>query len=66
MTPKIGEHEKKLFKDMKQRIDDIERLTLELKHLGEGMPVVEKNARSILSFTHALRFGVSDLAELIN
>jgi hypothetical protein len=28
------------------------------------MPVVEKNSRSILSFIHVLRFGISDLAEV--
>ena len=52
-----------LYREMKKRIDEIERLTLELKKLGEGIPAVEKNARSIMSFTHVLRFGVSDLVE---
>ncbi|MBU0734698.1 MAG: hypothetical protein KKG10_11170 [Proteobacteria bacterium] len=52
-----------LLKDMKQKIEEIERLVLELRDLGRGMPVVEKNAQSILSFTHVLRFGISDLAD---
>jgi hypothetical protein len=53
-----------LLKEMKQKVEEIERLVFELKDLGRGMPVVEKNARSILSFTHVLRFGISDLAEM--
>ncbi len=55
-----------LLKDMKQRIDEIERLARDLENLGKGMPVVEKNTRSILSFTHVLRFGISDLAEFVD
>ena len=55
-----------LLKDMKQKIDEIERLARDLKNLGKGIPVVEKNTRSILSFTHVLRFGISDLAELVD
>lgn len=51
------------IKDMKRKIDEIEHLVIELEELGKGMPVVEKNARSILSFTHVLRFGISDVAE---
>jgi len=53
-----------LLKEMKQKVEEIERLVFELKDLGRGMPVVEKNTRSILSFTHVLRFGISDLAEM--
>lgn len=50
--------------NMKQKIDDIERLSEELKKLGQGAPVVEKNANSILSIIHVLKFGISDLADL--
>ena len=52
------------FREMKKKIEEIERLTLELKMLGKGMPFVESNARSILSITHVLRFGISDVAEI--
>jgi len=52
------------LKKMKERIDEIERLACELRNLGRGAPGVEKNAQSILSFTHVLRFGISDLAEV--
>jgi hypothetical protein len=66
MTNEVRDNEKGLIKDMKQKIEEIELLVLELKDLGRGMPVVEKNARSILSFTHVLRFGISDLAEVLD
>ena len=59
----IRDNEMGLILELKQKIEEIERLVFELKSLGRGMPVVEKNARSILSFTHVLRFGISDLVE---
>jgi hypothetical protein len=34
--------------------------------MGRDMPVVEKNTRSILSFTHVLRFGISDVAGMLD
>ena len=52
------------IKEMKNRIEAIEKLVLELKDLGAGVPVVEKNARSILSFINVLKFGISDVAEI--
>lgn len=53
-----------LLRKMKDRIDGIENLARELKGLGKGIPVVEKNARCLLSFTHALTFGISDVADI--
>ena len=64
MEDESRDNEMGLLKEMKQKIEEIERLVFELKDLGRGMPVVEKNTRSILSFTHVLRFGISDLAEM--
>ncbi|GAF90469.1 unnamed protein product [marine sediment metagenome] len=64
MVNKVRDNEMGLITDMKQKIEEIERLVFELKDLGRGMPVVEKNTRSILSFTHILRFSISDLAEM--
>ena len=64
MVNKVRDNEMGLITDMKQKIEEIERLVFELKDLGRGMPVVEKNTRSILSFTHILRFSISDLAEI--
>ena len=66
MEAKAKNNEVVLFKDMKQKIDEIERLVQELKTLGKGLPVVEKNARNILSFTHALKFGISDVADVLD
>ena len=50
--------------EMKKKIEEVERLVLDLKELGQGMPVIEKNARSILSFIYGLKFGISDVAEI--
>ena len=63
MENKVVDNQIGLLMDMKGKIEDIERVVLELRDLGRGMPVVEKNAQSILSFTHVLRYGISDLAE---
>ena len=63
MENEVVDNQMGLLMDMKGKIEEIERLVLELRDLGRGMPVVEKNAQSILSFTHVLRFGISDLAE---
>jgi hypothetical protein len=52
-----------ILKAMNRKIEETEKAVMELKKLGRGAPVIEKNVRSILSLTHALRFGISDLAE---
>jgi len=52
------------LRKMKEKIEEIDRLVFELKELGAGTPVVEKNAQCILSFTHVLKFGISDLVEI--
>jgi len=64
MKNEVVDNQMGLLNDMKGKIEEIERLVLELRDLGRGMPVVEKNAQSILSFTHVLRYGISDLAEV--
>ena len=53
------------LQEMRGRIAEIERLVLELKELGQGVPVVEKNVRAILSLIYVLKFGISDLAEIM-
>ncbi len=53
-----------LLKEMEARIEGIENLAEELKDLGKGIPAVEKNARCILSFIFALKFGISDVVDL--
>ncbi len=66
MEVEVRDHRSGLLKDMKQRIDEIERLVLELRDLGNGIPVIEKNARIILSVTHVLRFGIVDPADILD
>jgi hypothetical protein len=50
------------LKDMKVAIEKIEQQTLKLMASGTGLPVVEKNARIIMSAVHNLRFGIVDPA----
>jgi hypothetical protein len=52
------------LREMGEKLEEIERLVLDLKELGKGMPVIEKNACSILSFIYVLKFGISDVAEV--
>ena len=52
------------LREMRDKIEEIERLVLELRELGEAVPVVEKNVQAILSLTYVLKFGVSDVAEI--
>jgi hypothetical protein len=53
-----------MLKDMKDRIDKIEALVVDLKKLGEGVPVVESNTRCLLSYIWALKFAISDVADV--
>jgi cell division protein FtsB len=52
------------LKEMKATIEQIEQLVHKLKNSGGGMPVVEKNARVLLSVVNILKFGISDAAEI--
>ena len=54
------------LREMRDKIEEIERLDLDLRELGDGMPVIEQNARSILSFVHVLECGISDVAVIID
>ena len=49
---------------MRSRIEQIQKLAYELKDLGQGIPVVEKNAQDLLSTAYVLKFGISDVAEM--
>ncbi len=53
-----------MLNQMKEKIDKIEELVLDLKALGKGIPTIEKNTRCLLSFVHALKFGISDVADV--
>ncbi len=60
------DHANKMSLDeMKGKIESIEKLALELKSLGGGAPVIEKNTRNILSATYCLKFGISDVADVL-
>ena len=54
----------RVLNEMKTRIEMIEQLVSELKDLGREVPAVQKNCRNILSMTYALKFGISDVAEV--
>ncbi|HIJ57656.1 MAG TPA: hypothetical protein HPQ03_16245, partial [Deltaproteobacteria bacterium] len=62
MAPENTAKEMTLLKEMKQKIEEIDRLASELADIGRGLPVIEKNVQGIQGFTHALRFGISDIA----
>ncbi len=66
MAPENTEKEMLQLKEMKRKIEEIDRLARELANTGKGLPVIEKNVQGIQSFTHALRFGISDIAEITN
>lgn len=61
---KIDPTELNRLKAMSRKIEETEKAAKELQSLGGGAPVIEKNVRCILSITHALRFGISDLAQM--
>ena len=56
--------DKMQLRKMRKRIDQLERLTMELKEIGQNFPVVDKNCRNILSATYILKFGISDIADI--
>lgn len=60
-TGKAGQTD---FEKMKEIIEQIEGHLLDLNKLGGEMPVVEKNVRAMMSFIHALKFGISDIVEM--
>ena len=66
MADSMKKEEIAALKEMKKRIEDIERAARELKELGTGLPVIEKNVRALESITHALKFGISDVADVMN
>ncbi len=66
MAPENTEKEMLQLKEMKRKIEEIDRLARELADTGRGLPVIEKNVQGIQSFTYALRFGISDIADLFD
>ena len=58
----MNEGDRERLLRINERVEGIERLALELKQLGQGVPAVEKNAETILSTVFVLKFGISDVA----
>ncbi len=60
----MREEDLERLKRMKAEIDAIEQHALALASLGEGVPAIEKNVRSVLSATYILQFDVSDIVDV--
>jgi hypothetical protein len=66
MTAELAPAEAGLYREMSERVREMERLATELRELGRGLPVVERNTGAILSLTRILGFGISDLADALD
>ena len=60
----MNSQEKADLKEMKLKVEQIEKLVCELKDLGQGIPFVEQNVQSFLNTVFVLKFGISDVAEI--
>ncbi len=60
----MNSQEQTLLQEMKSKIEQIEKLALELNDLGQGIPVIEKNVDHFLNTVFVLKFGISDIAEI--
>ena len=49
---------------MKSKIEQIDKLARELKDLGQGIPVIEKNVEQFLNTIFVLKFGIADVVEI--
>jgi hypothetical protein len=58
----MNSQQKTSLQEMKSKIDEIEKLALELNDLGQGIPVIEKNVDHFLNTVFVLKFGISDIA----
>lgn len=58
----MNAQEKANLKEMKLKVEQIEKLACELKDLGQGIPFVEQNVQSFLNTVFVLKFGISDVA----
>jgi len=61
---RMNPQEQTLLQEMKSKIEQIEKLALELNDLGKGIPVIEKNVDHFLNTVFVLKFGISDIAEI--
>lgn len=60
----MREDELEKLKRMNEEIEAIEQHALHLANLGDHLPVVEKNARNILSAVYILKWGISDIVDI--
>jgi hypothetical protein len=60
----MREEDLERLRRMDEEIKAIEQHALHLASLGDHLPVVEKNARSILSAIYVLKFGISDIVDV--
>ncbi len=60
----MNSREKTQLKEMKSKIERIEKLAGELNELGQGIPAVEKNAQILLNTAYVLKFGIADIANI--
>lgn len=58
--------ERETLTEMKETIERIEEHALHLGNLGKDVPMVEKNAKSILTAVYLLKFGISDIVDVLN
>jgi hypothetical protein len=60
----MREDELERLRRMNEEIEAIEQHARHLASLGDGLPVVQKNARNLLSAIYVLKFGISDIVEI--
>ena len=58
-------HEINTLREMQVCLEQIEHFTSTLKNLGQGVPAIEKNSCMILSAIYNLKFGLSDVADIL-
>ena len=60
----VSSEEFAVHKQMKNKIEQINQLAVELQELGQGIKTVEKNSRNILSATYNLKFTITDIVDI--
>ena len=60
----VSSEEFAVLKQMKNKIEQINQLAVELQELGQGIKTVEKNSRNILSATYNLKFTITDIVDI--
>lgn len=50
------------YRQMAAKLEKMDRLTREIRDLGQGLPVIERNTTALAALLRALKFGVKDTA----